>query len=134
MRKFLSLLCLLAVAWSISGQASAVERSLGNMSVPHMQGVDTLGLGLPTILGRDIGHPNVPVTLGYDAELIRMLPKGNVEMTLIRPAQYNCRADCHNCRETCSIEWKGQCRGPQCRKGFSDCMKWCWQNICRNCN
>ncbi len=113
--------------------SAAVERSLGNMSVPIQPGIDTLGLGVPTVLRPSLGHPNIPKTLGLDADLQRMLPLDNVDRTLIRPVQYNCRWDCHGCRESCAIRWKGNCAGPYCRRGFSDCMKACWRDVCRYC-
>lgn len=134
MRKLICLLFVLALfAPGVSSPSNAVERSLGNLNVPIQPGIDTLGLGLPTVLRPSLGRPNIPRTLGLDATLIDMLPSDNVDRTLIRPVQYNCRWDCHACRENCAIRWKGQCAGPHCRRGFSDCMKNCWRVVCRHC-
>lgn len=134
MRKLICLLFILALVAPIpSTPSGAVERSLGNLNVPVIPGVDTLGLGIPTDLKPSLGYPNIPRTSGLAADLLRMLPADNPEVMITQPAQYSCRWDCHGCRENCAVRWKGQCAGPYCRRGFSDCMKACWRRVCRYC-
>ena len=134
MRKAICLLFVVLLAGpALVARSGAVERSLGNMNVPMPRGVDTLGLGVPTVVQRSLAQPNVPVVLGLDASLIHMMPRDHIDLTLTRPVQYNCKRDCNICRESCAIRWKGQCQGPGCRPGFSDCMKACWNDFCRYC-
>jgi hypothetical protein len=44
-----------------------------------------------------------------------------------------CRFDCERCRDSCYGRFRINCVGPTCRKTFSQCMKGCWNNICRYC-
>ena len=51
----------------------------------------------------------------------------------VEPAQYSCRRSCKRCRRRCIVDWKYDCYGAHCRRGFSQCMKYCWSDICREC-
>ncbi len=67
-----------------------------------------------------------PVTLAPQHAAGRLSPLRRVQF-------YGCRRACRQCRRVCIVDWKWDCYGSHCRRAFSDCMKACWEDICREC-
>ncbi|MGE0612949.1 MAG: hypothetical protein AB7O70_11445 [Hyphomicrobiales bacterium] len=80
--------------------------------------------GGPASAGEGVTLASMPALPGG---LVQTLPRSQAQ-----PVSY-CRRDCENCRGYCYNSYRINCYEYWCRKAFSDCMKDCWSNICRQC-
>lgn len=89
-----------------------------------MDGAQSGVAGLSTTL--DDTRARSPAASPRPVVLVRQ--SANIELV-----QFSCRRACKRCRRRCIADWKWYCDGYGCRRGFSQCMKYCWSDICRDC-
>lgn len=78
--------------------------------------------------------PRLELVAGAGASMSIVPRQAAGGMSVVRPVQYHgCRRECRRCRRDCIADWKWDCVGPDCRRGFTRCMKVCWEDICREC-